>query len=426
MPHANGQHDPADDEDDDIVIGRILNPGDPTDSEHLPFLNRDLVPGDKADDAVDYEDFGDDDLPDDDDAAGTHGLPVTQSPQPDAAIIGLDAFMRDGDLPALTNDDGGEDDGMDDLFGDNPSSPVYANEDIELHDPDDIFGDDNERVHVQTRPHPISNLQEQQYARGLSSIQNIPQSKDHQIQMKLFSMSTNTALRSGQESPPAPPENQEELLASLWPKFKRDAIPNFIDLLPPKKARYVGKTIPKPPKPVNPTKISLELAQDQEKSFKTWPASNKRNRDDTEQLGVVYVEQDVIDESTDDEHVDLESDFEKEAVGGISWEDLQIACEDWDVHSLAESLESNNAEYRSSRLGRSGAFGDIHHEGDDEIERPAVRVSACSVLDGITLIQIIEGEIRHQYNTHTTIHVSFTARSRACHLKNCRDHYIRS
>ncbi len=384
MPHATGPHNPADDEADDIAIGRILNPGDPSDLDHLPFLNRDLVPGDKAEDAIDYEDLSDDDLPEDDNAVGAQDLPVAQSSQPNTTIS-LDAFMRDGDLPALTNDGGLKDDGMDDLFGDFPSSSAYVNADMGLYDVNDVFGADSERVHAPPGPRQASNLPVQRDADGRLPIQDTPQSKDHQIQLKLFSMSTHMALRSGQESPPAPPECQEELLTSLWPKFKRDAIPKFIDLLPPKKSRYVGKTIPKPPKPVNPTKISLELAQDQEKSFKVWPASNKRSREEPKQLGVVVVEQDVIDENTDWEHTDMESDYEKEAVGGIPWEDLKIVCEDWDVHSLAESQESDEPEFRSSRLERSAAFGHIDYEGDHEIERPAAKVNNSITFDRTTL-----------------------------------------
>lgn len=385
MPHATGQYNPVDDEADDIAIGRILNPGDPSDLEHLPFLTRDLVPGDKADDAIDYEDFGDDDLPDDDDAVGAQDLSVAQSIQPDAAVS-LNTFLRDGDIPARTDDGGVKDGGMDDLFGETPSSPVYAIGDTGLHDADDIFGDDSERVHVQPGPHPTQNPQGERDAGGQFSIQDTPQSKDHQIQMRLFSMSTNVALRSGQESPPAPPENQEELLASLWPKFEREAIPKFIDLLPPKKARYVGKIISKPPKPVNPTKISLELSQDQEKTFRIWPASNNRSCEDTKQLGVVVVGQDAVDGNTDEEHKDLESDYENEAVGGVPWEDLKIVCEDWDVHSLVESQESDEPACRSSLLGRSGAFGGIDHEGDHEIDSPTAKVNGYSTLDRITLI----------------------------------------
>lgn len=378
MPHATGQHDPAHDEDDDVAIGRILNPGDPSDLEHLGDLNRDLVPGDKADDAVDYEDFGDDDLPDDEDVDDPQGAPVAQSSQSGAAAS-LDAFMREGNLPAYTTQDGGDDDGMDDLFGDDLSSPMYMTEDVGqikagLLEADDIFGHSSEQPHAESKPRSASSPQEPWDARGQSSISDAPQSRDHQIQMNLFSMSKYTSLKHGQDSLPAPPENQEELLASLWPKFRRDATPKFVDLLPPKKARYVGKTIPKPPKPVNPTKISLELAHDQEKSFKIWPASNKRGHEDTEHIGVIWVEQDAINECRDEEDIDMDSDFENEPVGGVSWEDLQIVCEDWDVQSEHESVGSNRAEYHDSRSGVRSALGDMNHEGDQEFGYPAAKV----------------------------------------------------
>lgn len=372
MPHAT-------DEDDDNAINRLLDPANPI--ENLPFLDRDLEPGDKADDAVDYEDFDDDDLPDDDDVNDSKSLPGIQSNQSDAK----DAFTYDRDLPALADHDDVENDGMDDLFGDNPPSPGYDDGSRGLGDPDRVFDLEIERGDAQSGSHPATKSEAHRDARGQFYPQDTPQSKDHKIQMKLFSMSTNMALNSGQESPPAPPENQEELLASLWPKFRRDAIPKFNDLLPPKKARYLGKTIPKPPKPVYPNKLNLELAQDQEKSFKIWPVSKKGGREDTENMNIVVTEHEVFDDSTDDEYIHLHSDQEIDSAGGVSWEDLQIICEDWDVHSLPESVDSRNDDHHNQGLGNNRCHVDIHHEEHDEDEYPATKVSRDTLLDLSTL-----------------------------------------
>lgn len=372
MPHAT-------DEDDDNAINRLLDPANPI--EDLPFLGRDLEPGDKADDAVDYEDFDDDDLPDDDDVNKSKGLPVIQSIQSDAK----DALTYSKELPALADHNNMEHDGMDDLFGDNPSSPGYDDGSRGLGDPDSVFDLENVRGVAQSVSGPATKSEAHGDARGQSYPQDTPQSKDHKIQMKLFSMSTNMALNSGQESPPAPPENQEELLASLWPKFRRNAIPKFNDLLPPKKARYLGKTIPKPPKPVYPTKLNLELAQDQEKSFRIWPVPTKRGREDIENMNIVVTEQTVYDDSTDDDYVHLHSDQDIDSAGGVSWEGLQIICEDWDVHSLHESVDSRNDDHHNQGLGKNRSHVDKHDGEHDEDEYPAAKVSRETLLDISTL-----------------------------------------
>ncbi|KAG7148621.1 hypothetical protein HYQ46_002514 [Verticillium longisporum] len=74
---------------------------------------------DKADNAEDYEDISDDDLPEEEEATGATSLSV----------------------PGLT-DDGGTSNDTDDLFGDGPSSPIEPAADAtsprpHIHDPED-------------------------------------------------------------------------------------------------------------------------------------------------------------------------------------------------------------------------------------------------------------------------------------------------
>jgi len=382
MPHATDPPDAANDEDDDILIGRVLNPGDPTELENGLDLQRELEPGEKADDAVDFGDLSNDDLADDDDVDDAQDLHQGQPSFRRSSSDGLEVFMQDQDLPTPANGTNLEDDGMDDLFGDGPSSPTdvdprmgHAEDDF---DPEVMLGNDDEAARTDSgsrRAAPLSDTRGQSFFHRVSlGSKDAPLSREQQLQMELFQMS-----RPGQETLPAPPENQEELLSSLWPKFQRDTIPKFIDLLPPKKARYVGKVIPKPPKPVFPTKISLELAQDQEKSFKIWPASHKRSHEDTEQLGNVVIEQDSVDYGTPEEYVDIDSDFENDAVGGISWQDLQIVCADWDAPSVAESLESEQVERLSFTRRGKDTFDHIEHEEDLGMEWPPSKVSGTQL-----------------------------------------------
>ena len=358
MPHATNLEDVANDEDDDILIGRVLNAGDPSELENGLDLQRDLDPGEKADDAVDFGDLADDDLADDedlgDDLVSDH---QGQSKHNGNTISSLNALSKDAGLVAVSNENHFDDDAIDDLFGDNPSSPVEADErrgDVEGYVTSHVtFGNEREQLHSKpgTRPasSPLTSRNQPPIRDIVPDFQDSSLSREQQLQMELFQMS-----RPGQESLPAPPENQEELLASLWPKFHRNTIPRFIDLLPPKKARYAGKGIPKPPKPVNPTKISLELARDQEKSFKIWPAFSRKSDEDSENVGQIFIKADTVPVNIPKDDLEMDSDFEDDTIGGVSWQDLQLACEDWDSPSIAGSLESEQMEeYNNSHTDKS-------------------------------------------------------------------------
>lgn len=379
MPHATGSHDSAGnhDEDDDTLIHQILNPVDPTDTP-IDF-NRELELGEKADDAVDFGDLSDNDLADDDDANDRQVFLTGQLSHPGTVSDALNALLQDENLPASTDGNGFEDDGIDDLFGDDPSSPFEISGKKEqsgakLDSPTDISSSNNsDSLHAQSTNELGSHTYEDPYQPPTRPVafnsKDAPSSREQQIQMDLFNRS-----KLGQDTLPAPPENQEELLASLWPKFKRGTVPNFMELLAPKRVRYVGKAMLKSPKPVCPTRLSLELAQDQEKGFKAWPASIKRTLDENERLGIVSLEQTTLDEDIRQEDVDMDSDIENDVVGGVSWQDLQVICEDWDICSVPDSLEYDQASYRSAETGNKGALHEFEHDLDNGIEWPASKV----------------------------------------------------
>ena len=392
MPHATGPQDARNDEEDGILIGRVLNPGHPLDIEGGLDLQRDLEPGEKADDAVDFGDLSDDDLAEDEDVAGGPTLNRYGS-----SSDSFKAFVEDQDLPALTNGDDPEDDGMDDLFGDKPS--VFLDPDgrprrfeVGLSDPDVIFDKDKELLQHGTStwppPPPSGSRHESPLHRALLDFKDTPLSREQQLQMELFEMS-----RPGQDTLPAPPENQEELLASLWPKFKRNIIPKFIDLLPPKRARYVGKVTPKPPRPVNPTKIALDLAQDQEKIFKAWPVSGRGSSNDTVHSSNFIIEHETISEKAHEEYMELGSDFESDAVGGVSWQDLQVACEDWDTSCGVDSLSPEQTDhYRFKQAEKDGCQDRDHGEKPSE-DSPPAKVSGKKMRCWIMLTHDAETEV---------------------------------
>ena len=385
MPHATGLQSSVTDEDDDVLISRVLNPGDPHDLESGLDLQRELEPGEKADDAVDFGDLSDDDLADDD-GNGDGQVAYTQRDLRNESENSLEPLMENGDLPLFTKGNDFVDENIDDLFGDNPSSPVQEDHPpgyIEdgLAEPDEFFGNKNFGRQARSDGHSVYRMKDQPIGLDQPSFhddifepKDAPLSREQQLQMELFEMS-----KGGQEALPAPPENEEELLASLWPKFKRDSIPKFIDLLPPKKARYVGKTIPKRPKPLAPTKVNLELSQDQEKTFKMSAASNKRSLEEEEEQGLITMEYDSTDEDGHEQSVGLQSDYENETVGGVSWQDLQLACGDWEIQSLTDSSEPEALEYSSFKTSSVYAVGKEDHDENYGLRLPAAKVSYSAV-----------------------------------------------
>ena len=152
------------------------------------------------------------------------------------------------------------------------------------------------------------------------------------LQRQLFAMSKNHL--------PAPPENQQELLKSLWPNFEPDKIPRFFELLRKRTVRYVGKTPSKPPKSVQPTKISLELEPDQEKAFKVSTGAAHRPSGNVEEQRTIPILKPQTEKEREEDDIDEESDYENDPVGGVSWQDFQIVCEDWDIPSAPASPAS--------------------------------------------------------------------------------------
>ena len=386
MPHATMIHETGDDP-DEILIQQVLNA--PA-TEDTFGLNRELEPGEKAEDAEDYEDISDDDLADDEDAEGARRSETGQEYHTGSSYRSLEVFPQNVDLSALVNGSSLEDSAYDDdLFGENLSSPMEKDAGFgQIHTGRNRDGlsdfDNSTSPQGEPVPLPASHLSRgvENPAKSASrqtelNYRESPQSKELQRQQELLAMSRTGATNT--DGLPAPPENCEELLASLWPKFERDTVPTFMDLLPPKRARYLGKSIPKPPKAVNPTRCNLELAMDQEKSFRISSISNKPNMEEHSSQGIVTIQEDVVLQQDTEEDVDMESDVENEMVGGISWRDMQIICEDWDTSSAAEPLGSEGGSPRRRRASKPNTHEDLDPELDsDNHGGPSAKVSTVN------------------------------------------------
>ncbi|KAJ8066328.1 hypothetical protein OCU04_005403 [Sclerotinia nivalis] len=252
------------------------------------FGDRPLEVGEKADDAQDFEDISDDDLPEEEEAS----LP--------SAV----------DLPALTDDAGTSHD-TDDLFGEGrDSSPFGFDDHVEIHDGES-------QAAANTVEEPAGPADEEEDLLEL----NFP--------------GYNQARLNNQDlSIPAPAESEGDLAKQLFPSLEPGVILNFNELLPPKLAHFVPKVPLKQPKPLNPTKVSLDLAPDQEKSFRsnigTATGDKRKRAAEAEAKGLVAIVEESADEVENEETFDYEEPAEDEKLGGLTWADLQMICDDWD------------------------------------------------------------------------------------------------
>ena len=382
MPHATPPY--ADqDEQDELLIHRVLYPD--LKSENNIDFSLELDPGEKADDAIDFGDLGDDDLAEDEDEVAQDKTLNGHADDGGDFFAQLNGYSQEEDLPGLTNRSGQDGDDIDDLFGDEPSSPLdHRDSQVQSHrfqektEVDMSFDFENDVPQQETSglsskapeiltQQPANAISKPTFEELLSAMPEDPLSKEELLQKALFAMSAP----GGKDHLRVPPEHQKELLAEAWPDFDRDAVPRFATLLRPKRARYVGKSPLKAPKPIQISKLSLELGPDQEKSFRVSYGTAKRIFEEPDRPGFITISQGISTEVDSDDDVDLESDFENESVGGVTWQDLQIVCEDWDTYSLASSVGHDEA-----TLHEDDAADDLFRGLNDNLESQSGRPSA--------------------------------------------------
>ena len=341
MPHATSLED-LQEEADELLIQQALDPENPID------FNRELEPGEKADDAIDFGDLDNDDLAEDE--GEVHSLQPDSGPDLGHFLVDkdssrdLDKYPRNAHRVNPSNGGTGEDDGFDDLFGDMPSSPVrgeYSRDKSQLSSPSGSTSPRSEdgrsnhyssAIAQELRSHQIQGFYEganrDPPLHISSSSKDAASWREQQLQQELFALSGSSL--AGQDNLPPPPENQEELLLSLWPRFEKNTVPKFMNLLPPKRIRYTGKRPFKKPKILQPTKASLEIAQDQEKMFRLSLIPNHKVQDKLERSGVIGISSLPLTAEVNDGGKEVGLETEQDSVGGITWQDLQFVCQDWD------------------------------------------------------------------------------------------------
>jgi transcription initiation factor TFIID subunit 1 len=324
-PPVNGGGGEVSDDDDFNKLLRQANMGAAPGEENLldGIANRPLEVGEKADDAIDYEDIGDDDLPDEEFESGEGD---------DTGLNFSGTTMQDsGDANDNLDDLFG--DGEDDLFGDNlgPSDPVQEQPQHE----DDPLTSIEDLIQEGVSAAAESNTQQSLRNAGFSTTQEEEEEEEDpelREQLALFAQ----ARRGKDEQAAPPPKTSREQFEKVWPNFEPDKPPRFFSLVPRKRAYYIPKVPQKAPKPFQTNKLTLELAVDQEKTFRLPPtvSTTKSGREADEQGGLVYIATAAEEQGESDDQMELDNLDpldESEMIGNISWSDLRTACEDWSV-----------------------------------------------------------------------------------------------
>ncbi|PFH57697.1 hypothetical protein XA68_14676 [Ophiocordyceps unilateralis] len=302
----------AQDAADEQAIALLLDQSQEPSKAGLTLDDTPFDQSNKADDAQDFEDISDDDLPDEERPSAVQTL----------------------EMPGLT-DDGGTSNDADDLFGEGPSSPA-----------DVILGPTSPAPQV----HDDVDTQAADPGLSFASINFDPDPHLH-------------GAANQDPDIPAAAETVEDLLKAAWPAFRKGHILTWSELLPPKKAVWKEKKPSKKPKRLVTSKLTLELAPDQEKQFRI-PGSAKARPNNSVPSGLVYCGPRDEDEDQDVDKVDLDADSDSETVHGFTLRDIEMVCEDWGARieaAEAQFLASQAAEKELQTRKRR-----VEDEQDDE------------------------------------------------------------
>lgn len=268
---------------------------------------RPLEIGEKADNAIDYEDISDDDLPDEEPAEGN-----TQQQNSGSTVQDFGVF-------------GGDDDDLDaELFG-GGSSPVQERSQQEkATSATDGLGDSGKPGQPTFRSVNFRAQEEEE-----------EQDPEYLEQKALF----DAAAKRSHDVPP-PPQTSKEVFDRIWPNFEPDKPPRFYSLLPRKRAFFMPRAPLKQPKSLQLNKVSLDLAADQEKAFRlpsTSATTNAGRQREEEQRGIVFIPTESEESNESEDAMDLDEGGcldDQEVIGNVSLNDLKIACENWDLPGL--------------------------------------------------------------------------------------------
>ena len=386
MPHATEDEVMADVDENAATTDFLTRfggefPGGGVDDGH------DFDQGDKDDDAVDFGDISDeDDLPEEEEATNYAGADEEGNPtyeQGTSQFGGLpvqpprtNGYHADQDVKEHHSGDlFGESDEAHDLFGERSSSPEQqrSRPASHAHPPPQRPGGlalpsksslalpGFNRISQPTQARQVQrsaasksppstyrrdeyspaasetdseeSLDEAQLAAHLAKMEPAKRAEFIQTreQRKMFDLAARK--RKGEYVDEGPEEIDMELFYTVFPDFEKNQNPNFVKLFPPRPATYRGKIPLKPPRPVPPTKLSLDLLADQEKSFRTPDFGNKGVDGRLQREGFVVFNRRSEEVEDSDDDLALSIIDENERIGGVTMQDLAVICGDWDLPS---------------------------------------------------------------------------------------------
>jgi transcription initiation factor TFIID subunit 1 len=338
--------------------------------------------GDKSENAVDYGDLSDDDdLPEEEEATAHPEVSATNGNHDDDGDADLTAQLNG----ALMEDDAGETNGTNGFHNDDDDGGLFGDGEED----NDLFGENFSSSPVQERkPHLAAQNQQPptpqagslalpKFGGGLA----LPKLGGGQPQTSQFHASPNSmsppdlaaddalsptassTMHDGEEDDEEVDEitlMQRELFKisrqhaagenvgwggfadkdkdehrRWFPSWESDEVPKFTQLFRPLPGTYRGKVPAKPPKPVQPTKLTLELLPDQERSFKAATTTGKNAQDSYTGRLLTSCDHGVAANEESDDDLALSEIDESEVIGGVTMQDLAIICEDWDIPSIA-------------------------------------------------------------------------------------------
>lgn len=316
---------------------------------------------DKADDAVDYEDFSDDDLPEEQEPEGK----IEESTEDGYLLRQLGDFNAQSEQPATSglhdlseHDLFGETDENNDLFGEHLSSP-----EVERHAPLSTAQQQPSGLALPSKsalalptyqpmrkssqassssisPPPFP---DRGYA-ALSPTSMTSEDEDHDLDPQVVlqrSLFKASKLRTaGDDEDHLSREPDWHTFYSLYPGYEKSQAPRFVDLFPPRAVEFKGKAPLKPPRVIVPTKLSLDLLHDQERGFKALAASNKSKQDSTFNNSLVPLANRYTADSESDDELTFSELDETERVGNLTMHDLALICQDWEIPSIHSDAES--------------------------------------------------------------------------------------
>lgn len=345
MPHAIDEQELlGDQEERDYQL--LLNP-----ESNITFLDEPADVGEKADDAQDFEDISDTDLPDEEDDYGQD--------EQDGADGQANGFHGAG-VEEGFEDDPDMGDGDDDLFGegglfadDEPEQPVLATV-SQPATPGGLALPSKNRIALPGSLPQTSDDLEDANEPTQSDVDMDDEEEEAEeddpdalAQLKLFremaAEREERARRGASYQPEGAAETDLETFFNLWPTYNPEERPHFLQLFPQKKGVYAWKTAAKPPKPVQPTKLNLELLPDQEKSFRLPGTATTR---DTwlEHQGQIRIRDSSKEQDESDDGMDLDEVDESEIIGGVSWQDFALVCEDWDLPTISSPAQDSQGD----------------------------------------------------------------------------------